>query len=65
MPCAAGEGAGDEAGCRAELHVAACDYQWAGPGLGAVDVMYLLWTSVEPDVVREHEESLLRHVCNR
>jgi hypothetical protein len=41
------------------LQVCACDFQWAGRGLGVQDVMYLLWTSVEPSVVRAHEAQLL------
>lgn len=49
--------------CDAELHVGVCDWQWAGGGFGALDVMYLLWTSVEPNVVHEHEAELLRYVC--
>ena len=39
--------------------VAVCDFQWFGPGLGVQDVMYLIWTSVDPDVVRQHEQKLL------
>ena len=32
----------------AQLEVAACDFQWAGAGVAVQDVVYLLWTSVEP-----------------
>jgi len=41
---------------------AACvDFQWSGPGCGAVDVAYLLWSSVHPDVLLTHEQELLSH----
>ncbi|KAL0047335.1 hypothetical protein WJX82_000891 [Trebouxia sp. C0006] len=40
--------------------VSACDFQWCGGGLGVTDVMYLLWTSVQPQVVVDQEEELLR-----
>lgn len=40
--------------------VSACDFQWCGGGLGVTDVMYLLWTSVQPQVVFDQEEELLR-----
>jgi hypothetical protein len=39
--------------------VAACDFQWAGWGLGIQDVVYLLWSSVQPEVVQAQEELLL------
>jgi hypothetical protein len=39
--------------------VAACDFQWAGWGLGIQDVVYLLWTSVQPEVLQAQEELLL------
>ena len=40
--------------------VSACDFQWCGGGLGVTDVMYLLWTSVQPEVVCKQERVLLR-----
>ncbi|KAA6417522.1 MAG: hypothetical protein FRX49_09484 [Trebouxia sp. A1-2] len=40
--------------------VSACDFQWCGGGLGVTDVMYLLWTSVQPQVLFDQEEELLR-----
>ena len=40
--------------------VSACDFQWCGGGLGVTDVMYLLWTSVQPQVIHDREEQLLR-----
>lgn len=45
--------------------VSACDFQWTGPGAGVKDVIYLIWTSVDPQVVQLHEEELLNHyyVC--
>jgi hypothetical protein len=42
------------------LEVAACDLQWVGRGAAVLDVVYLLWTSVEPTLVRQHEGALLR-----
>lgn len=39
--------------------VAACDFQWVGLGLGAQDVVYLLWSSAQPELVREQEAALL------
>jgi hypothetical protein len=39
--------------------VAACDFQWVGLGLGVQDVAYLLWTSVQPELVQEQEAKLL------
>ena len=44
----------------ATAFVSVCDFQWCGGGLGVTDVMYLLWTSVQPQVNYEHEEELLR-----
>lgn len=38
-----------------------CDWQWVGWGLGAVDVTYLLYSSVEPAVVQQHKAALLQH----
>lgn len=43
-----------------EASVSACDFQWCGGGLAVTDVMYLLWTSVSPAVIHEHEDELLR-----
>ena len=43
-----------------EASVSACDFQWCGGGLAVTDVMYLLWTSVEPAVIHEREGDLLR-----
>ena len=40
--------------------VSACDFQWCGGGLAVTDVMYLLWTSVEPAVIHEREDDLLQ-----
>ena len=40
--------------------VSACDFQWCGGGLGVTDVMYLLWTSVQTQIVFDQEEELLR-----
>lgn len=39
--------------------VAACDFQWAGRGLGVQDVAYLLWTSVRDDVMPARERELV------
>ena len=58
---AAGAAAGGGIASDGGLQVGVCDWQWAGAGLGAVDVMYLLWTSVEPGIVCEHEAELLRY----
>ncbi|GMH38625.1 hypothetical protein BSKO_06509 [Bryopsis sp. KO-2023] len=44
-----------------EEDVSVCDFQWTGPGLGVKDVVYMLWTSVDPDVVRDFEAELLNH----
>lgn len=41
--------------------IAACDFQWIGPGLGVQDVVYLLFSSVEPSVVSSREKELLSH----
>lgn len=43
------------------LQVCACDFQWTGWGLPMQDVVYLLWTSVEPDVLQQHEGKLLHY----
>ncbi|KAL3130837.1 hypothetical protein ABBQ38_000172 [Trebouxia sp. C0009 RCD-2024] len=40
--------------------LSACDFQWSGGGLAVTDVMYLLWTSVSPSVIRDREDDLLR-----
>lgn len=48
----AADGGGAAAACP-------CDFQWAGTGVCMQDVMYLLWTSVEPGVVAAEEEELL------
>lgn len=40
--------------------VSACDFQWCGGGLAVTDVMYLLWTSVQPVVIHEREDDLLQ-----
>lgn len=37
----------------------ACDFQWVGPGMGAKDVAYLLWSSIDPEVVASNEHLLL------
>ena len=42
------------------VQVCACDFQWTGRGLPMQDVAYLLWTSVAPAVVRQHEDELLQ-----
>ncbi len=42
--------------------VSACDFQWCGGGLAVRDVVYLLYTSVQPEVVWQQEESLLRYM---
>lgn len=57
MPVSAGSEAvsGSE-----EAAVSARDFQWCGGGLAVTDVMYFLWTSVEPAVIREREDDLLR-----
>ena len=39
--------------------VAVCDFQWTGPGLGVLDVIYLLYSSVQPSVVFNREQDLL------
>lgn len=48
---------------------AACDFQWAGPGVGALDVLYLLTTSLDAGLLREREGTLLREyhsaLCER
>lgn len=38
-----------------------CDYQWTGPGLCIKDVVYLLWSSVDPLVMSYRENELLKH----
>ena len=43
-----------------EASVSACDFQWCGGGIGEQDVMYLLWSSLDPAVVVEQEQKLLR-----
>ena len=47
----------DNKACRASA--SACDFQWCGGGIGEQDVMYLLWTSVSPQDLRQHELKLL------
>jgi aminoglycoside phosphotransferase (APT) family kinase protein len=42
-------------------HCAVFDFQWAGSGAPAVDVVYLLLTSLEEGVLDEHEGQLLDH----
>ena len=37
----------------------AVDYQWAGGGPGCVDVVYLLWTSLEDGLLAAREDALL------
>ena len=44
--------------------VGVCDFQCCGGGLGVTDVMYILWTSVQPHVIKGQEEKLLRSGCN-
>ncbi|CAD7696799.1 unnamed protein product, partial [Ostreobium quekettii] len=39
----------------------ACSFKWMGGGQGVRDVVHLLWSSLEPDVVAGCEEALLRH----
>jgi len=38
---------------------AAVDFQWAGGGSCAIDVVYLLWTSLEENLLSKEEGSLL------
>ena len=40
---------------------AACDFQWAGLGVGACDVVYLLTTSLCDGLLAEREADLLQH----
>ena len=40
---------------------AACDFQWAGLGVGACDVVYLLTTSLCDGLLAEREAELLQH----
>ena len=40
---------------------AACDFQWAGLGVGACDVVYLLTTSLRDGLLAEREADLLQH----
>jgi hypothetical protein len=40
---------------------AACDFQWAGRGVGACDVIYLLTTSLADGLLRASEAELLAH----
>ena len=40
---------------------AACDFQWAGLGVGACDVVYLLTTSLSDGLLAEREAELLQH----
>ena len=48
---------------------AACDFQWAGRGVGSLDVLYLLTTSLEAGLLRRREGALLREyhsaLCER
>ena len=50
---------GEKQGCQAS--VSACDFQWCGGGIGEQDVMYLLWSSVSPHALQQHELKLLRY----
>jgi hypothetical protein len=52
------EASAEQAGVAA-VAVAVCDFQWVGGGVCLQDVMYLLWTSVQPAVVLQQEASLV------
>eukprot|EP01025_Chloroclados_australasicus_P038490 TRINITY_DN3966_c0_g1_i6.p1 TRINITY_DN3966_c0_g1~~TRINITY_DN3966_c0_g1_i6.p1 ORF type:complete len:527 (-),score=32.74 TRINITY_DN3966_c0_g1_i6:62-1642(-) len=41
--------------------VAVCDFQWSGWGLPVLDIVYLLYTSVQPNVVEVSEYKLLEY----
>ena len=56
----AASGASETAPGSMAASVSACDFQWSGGGLAATDVMYLLWTSVSPTIIRDCEDDLLR-----
>eukprot|EP01024_Parvocaulis_polyphysoides_P056072 TRINITY_DN5841_c0_g3_i1.p1 TRINITY_DN5841_c0_g3~~TRINITY_DN5841_c0_g3_i1.p1 ORF type:complete len:444 (-),score=67.10 TRINITY_DN5841_c0_g3_i1:170-1501(-) len=43
-----------------DVGVAVVDFQWSGWGLPVLDVVYVLFTSVQPDVIKQSEEELLR-----
>lgn len=55
LPHQAGGGGNPESAAS----VAACDFQWAGYGLGVQDVAYLLWTSVHEDVMPARERGFV------
>jgi len=39
--------------------ISVCDFQWTGPGLGVLDAVYLLYSSVKAEVVFTKAEDLL------
>eukprot|EP01026_Neomeris_dumetosa_P069392 TRINITY_DN68607_c0_g2_i1.p1 TRINITY_DN68607_c0_g2~~TRINITY_DN68607_c0_g2_i1.p1 ORF type:complete len:631 (-),score=98.82 TRINITY_DN68607_c0_g2_i1:132-2024(-) len=39
--------------------IAVCDFQWSGWGLPTLDVVYLLYTSVDPSVLNDCEQELV------
>jgi hypothetical protein len=64
-PAPAVSAAAAAADADAELRCSACDFQWVGGGQGAVDLVYLLATSVEdraahPALVRYYHEQMQR-----
>ena len=58
-----GEAARD--GFVAHEECAAVDFQWAGGGCGCIDVVYLLWTSLEPGLLHTDEMGFLDFYFDR